>query len=210
LLQEIAVHIGRTLIAIAAAAAIPTLASAIPISAGSQLNIAGFDVGIGTTTTINLATGLDFTTAAAPTTPSPGVAGTLTSVSGTGGFSGINCVAACGTIQDIANFATFAAINNFYTTTAGVSFDLLTLAAPIRIAPGPSQLATLIIGGTGTFHQAGFDPTPGIFTLTTQGGSNTTFSASTIAQATPTPEPASLALVGAGLFGLAAARRRRG
>ena len=203
-------------LAAAAALALPGLAHAVPIASGSQLNIGGFTVGVGTGTTINLATGLDFTSAASPGTGTPGVAGTIASVngSGTGSFAGLSCAGDCGTIQDLPSFTSFTPMNDFYSTTLGVSFSLETLTAPIRIEPSGDQLATLVISGTGTFSYGPFDPTPGIFTLTTQGGAVTTFSASTVAQAvpatpTPTPEPASIALLGAGLLGLGVAKKRK-
>ena len=82
--------IRTTLLTAAASVAMSVSALAMPIAAGSQLNVSGFVIG-SPGTTIDQATRLDFTLASAPTTPSPGVAGTLDSAagSGTGSFTGL-------------------------------------------------------------------------------------------------------------------------
>jgi hypothetical protein len=65
----------------------------------------------------------------------------------------------------------------------------------------------LNVTGNGFFTATGFDNTPGSFVFTTQlapGQTTTTFSASGFTGGiTPIPEPATLALVGAGLLGMA-------
>ena len=66
----------------------------------------------------------------------------------------------------------------------------------------------LDLTGTGTLTLTGFDSTPGTLFLSAQGpqNANVSFSATSIAQ--NVPEPASLALLGAGLIGAGFIRRK--
>jgi hypothetical protein len=85
----------------------------------------------------------------------------------------------------------------------------LAITPPTTFSFTGGALPSLTASGTGTLSLTGFDNTPGIWEVTTQGVTTTvTFSATAIAQATP--EPASLALLGAGLLGLGfvASRKR--
>lgn len=143
-----------------------------------------------TTVTVDQATGINFT-------------------SGVLNFQGAAIGSGTGgTINSIASFASFTT-GTLFTLSDGLSF---TLNAPITVTRTPAtatQLATLAFGGTGTFSGDGFDPTPGIFTVTTQGTQAVVNLASGSGIAQPTPEPASLALLGGSLAALGLIRRRR-
>jgi len=149
------------------------------------------------------ATAIDFIVTNVSNGSAPGAVGFY---NGTGAFSSSFCNnGACGTINDIASLALGAqALSPFYVLTNGVTFSLTNISFIDRSVAG-----ILSFKGSGTFTGniggVGFDPTPGIFSFSAQGGNLTSFSATT----TAVPEPATWALMLLGFGGIGMAMRRR-
>jgi len=158
-------------------------------------------LGTGVQTTLDNAVALDFTSTGVPT---PNVAGPMSIDGGTGTFAGI---LGAGTIKDFCFVAGScgiypgAPLAAWQTSAGGATFDMLSVVRPFASPNG------LVLTGTGLFHVAGFDNTPGSFTIAvTNTGSAFSFSATDAA--TAVPEPASMLLFGAGLVGVARRFRR--
>jgi hypothetical protein len=193
-------------------------AAAVPIAAGSQISIAGSATPIGGGS-VGDATGLDFLTSGVTGIGTPGTISLGNAATGTFAaiFNSATCpsftAGGCGTIQDLTSFSPILPIDGFYTISLDgsvLTFDLTSLRVVSQTTQSADSLATLSIGGQGIFELAGYDPTPGIFTLTTQGPGEITFSATTLAS--PVPEPATLGVLGFALaaLGTVVRRRRRG
>ncbi|MFT5880907.1 MAG: hypothetical protein ACI86X_002046 [Moritella sp.] len=92
----------------------------------------------------------------------------------------------------------------------GFTFDLTQILSNQSIDVNNNGTADYaIITGNGVIHNAGFDDTQGEWTFSTQGFGNLGNGGSFSFSATTVPEPAAIALLGLGLIGFGAARRKK-
>lgn len=174
----------------AAAAAAPMMgAEAVPIAAGSTINFTGnavFDA-----TKVNFTTPSDLKT-------------------GTGDFAALGTCTDCVVVATPLVYSPFTPVSDLFSVSnAGLTatVDIISqLAAPIKNATNTA----LILQDKASLSLTGKDETPGIITISVNqstGAISGSFSATgeTIVGAA---EPMSVALLGAGLLGLGAIRRR--
>jgi hypothetical protein len=161
----------------------------------------------GATTTLGLATGLDFIDFFG-SAATPGVAGNVAVNSASGDFGTL--AGATGTIKDLtfsgagsASYPTASLLSFQNYPAAALTFDLLAVAVVFQTPD------FLVLSGSGVFHLAGFSDTNGTFNFSGNGASSTfSFSASQGAT-TAVPEPASLLALAVGLFAGGGYLRRR-
>jgi len=185
-----------TLGAAAAACLMFSTAQAAPISNASFGFTGAFDPAAGTH--LGTTTGIFVGNGGLITITEPGqydLAGALT-------------LGTTGTMSDIPSFSSFAPIDNFFTI-GGVSFDLNTFTVHSQTGPIPGFINAT---GGGMLSAPGFDDTAASITFTGTSVNNLAFTFGVTAGATSqpdsVPEPFSLGLLGLGLLGAYAGRRK--
>ncbi len=119
-----------------------------------------------------------------------------------GALSGVINFGNSGTLADIPSLSAFTPIANYLTLNGGtIKLDLNTLQVNSQSGPTPGYIN---LGGNGTLHAPGYDPTDAKFSFTGTTTDNTTF---VLAVHTSVPEPLPIALLGLGLLGLFFSRR---
>ncbi len=125
-------------------------------------------------------------------------------------LAGVVNLGATGTMADIPSFGSFAPINDFFTINGGVSFDLNSFTVVSQSGPVPGFINAI---GSGVLTAPGFDPTNANITFTGTSVDNLAFTFGVTTGANtptnPVPEPLSAALLGLGLIGLFAYRRKQ-
>ena len=175
-------------VAAVALAASPALAG--PIAAGSNLSIGGLNTVSATQITFSGPGRLDVSV---------------------GDFAGLGPCASCVTLSNITYSPTVSSGQIFTISNAGLTTTFtLNPGATATTVAGQNGRGLVDIIGTGTVTLTGYDPTPATFLFSTQSGFPNAVTFSATVDAVAVPEPASLALFGAGLLGLGLVRRARG
>lgn len=166
-------------------------AHAIPIAGGSELSLNGSDT---------------FTGAIGGSTFQINFINPANVGGQSGSFSEIpnctGCVTMISTLtQASTNFQLYTLTDPNSTPAGDTSSLTAGSISSFAITAGVGGLEDLTVSGPGTLNLTGFDPTPGFYSLTTQGPSGTatvTFSNTAIAQGVP--EPSALAMLGSALL----------
>lgn len=174
-------------VAALAAAATATPAQALPtITAGDTMNIAGNATFTSTEVTFNPTASL---------------------LTGTGDYVPLGTCTSCVLVNTPLDFAPFTNISNLFT--ASNNGLIATVSLTSQVDPPSFVGGDLSLNDTAILTLTGFAPTAGTLELTiNQASGIASGSFSATAQGTSVPEPTSLAILGAGVLGLGALRRR--